>query len=128
MIKFTNGTLASDGVEDQGDLFVDKRPGCIIAPHEVPEGVQVQTIDLRGGILSPGLIDIQLNGCFGVNFSETSVDSEDSTRKVHEALAGLIQTGVTSFLPTLTTATKEAFRRVCIGFHKSHKICAFDFT
>lgn len=119
IIKFTNGFLASDGVENQADLFVDESSGLIIAPHEVPEGAQVQTIDLRSRILSPGLIDVQLNGCCGINFSETSIDSKDSTRKVYEALAGLIKTGVTSFLPTLTTSKKEASRQVGTGCYES---------
>lgn len=112
IIKFTNSILASDGVERQQDLFVDVSTGRIINAGQVPEGAQVQTVDLGGRILSPGFIDVQLNGCCGINFSESHGDSEDSTKKVHEALVGLIQTGVTSFLPTLTTAKKEAFQQV----------------
>ena len=116
IIKFTNGILASDGVERQQSLFVDESTGRITDVQQVQEGAQVQTVDLSGRFLSPGLIDIQLNGCCGTNFSECHSGSDHSIKKVHEALVGLIQTGVTSFLPTLTKAKKEAFRQVCYLF------------
>lgn len=50
------------------------------------------------GLLTPGLVDIQVNGAFGVDFAEAD---EQSMRLVATSLPS---TGVTSFLPTLITA------------------------
>lgn len=55
---------------------------------------------LPDGILAPGLIDLQVNGCFGVDFAEPGDWSV--------ALRRLPETGVTSFLPTLVTAPLDA--------------------
>jgi N-acetylglucosamine-6-phosphate deacetylase len=66
---------------------------------------------LPDGILAPGLIDLQVNGCFGVDFAQ-STDWETATRRLPE-------TGVTSFLPTFVTAPLDdlvaGLRRVPSG-------------
>ncbi len=51
---------------------------------------------LPSGVLAPGLIDLQVNGCFGVDFAH----DEDWSA----AAARLPETGVTAFLPTFITA------------------------
>lgn len=53
---------------------------------------------LTEGILSPGLIDLQVNGAFGVDF----IAADDASWET--VLATLPRTGVTSFQPTFTTA------------------------
>jgi N-acetylglucosamine-6-phosphate deacetylase len=53
------------------------------------------------GIAVPGFVDVQVNGFSGVDFLETDVDGY---RQAGEAL---LETGVTSFLPTLITAPEE---------------------
>jgi N-acetylglucosamine-6-phosphate deacetylase len=53
---------------------------------------------VRSGLLTPGLVDIQVNGAFGVDFAEID---DDGMRRI---VAGLPRTGVTRFLPTLITA------------------------
>ena len=50
------------------------------------------------GVAIPGLIDLQVNGFGGVDFLDTGADGY---RRAGEAL---LETGVTSFLPTLITA------------------------
>jgi N-acetylglucosamine-6-phosphate deacetylase len=50
------------------------------------------------GIAAPGFVDVQVNGFGGVDFLETD---GDGYRRAGEAL---LETGVTSFLPTLITA------------------------
>ena len=55
-------------------------------------------LHLDGGVLTPGLVDIQINGAVGVDFAE--VDAEGM-----RLVAGTLpSTGVTRFLPTLITA------------------------
>ncbi|MEO6966043.1 MAG: amidohydrolase family protein [Acidobacteriaceae bacterium] len=57
--------------------------------------------------VSPGFVDIQLNGFNGVNFSDPELDPE----KAISILPAVWQTGVTSFCPTLITNTLEILRR-----------------
>jgi N-acetylglucosamine-6-phosphate deacetylase len=62
---------------------------------QVTEGA---TGDAANGLLTPGLVDIQVNGAFGADFAE--IDEEGMRRIVRN----LPRTGVTRFLPTLITA------------------------
>ena len=55
-------------------------------------------VRLPDGILAPGLIDLQVNGCFGIDFAGAAVDGWSL------AARRLPETGVTAFLPTLITA------------------------
>jgi N-acetylglucosamine-6-phosphate deacetylase len=54
---------------------------------------------LEGGLLTPGLIDIQINGAVGVDFAEVT------DRDMRRVAGWLPTTGVTRFLPTLITAS-----------------------
>ena len=65
-----------------------------------------EVIDVEGMILSPGFIDLQINGCGGVLFND------DISR---EALEIMNETnkryGCTSFLPTLITSPDEKIEK-----------------
>ncbi len=65
-----------------------------------PSGVAVE--DLGDDVIAPGLIDLQLNGAFGHDFTL------DPASAVAVA-AGLPQYGVTAFLPTLITSPLETY-------------------
>jgi N-acetylglucosamine-6-phosphate deacetylase len=54
-------------------------------------------VALDSGILSPGLIDAQINGCFGVDFVQAT---EEEWATISQALPGF---GVTAFQPTYIT-------------------------
>ena len=58
-------------------------------------------------ILSPGLVDIQLNGFAGIDFSGPKLEPGDAV----SVLPHLWRTGVTSFCPTLITNTRPALLR-----------------
>ena len=53
--------------------------------------------------IAPGFIDHQVNGCLGIEFSNTELTME----KVYDATRTLWKAGVTTYLPTLTTNSKE---------------------
>ncbi len=55
-------------------------------------------IVLASGVLTAGLVDIQINGAFGVDFSSADDDAWDGVA------ASLPSTGVTAFQPTYITA------------------------
>ncbi|MBU2895743.1 N-acetylglucosamine-6-phosphate deacetylase [Vibrio hepatarius] len=71
---------------------------CPVA--ELPQGIK--TIDLNGANLSPGFIDLQLNGCGGVMFND-SIHFE-TLEVMHRAN---LKSGCTSYLPTLITSSDQ---------------------
>ncbi len=63
-------------------------------------------IDLRGLNLSPGFIDLQLNGCGGVLFNDDiSINTLDIMHETN------LHNGCTSFLPTLITCSDDDIRQ-----------------
>tara|TARA_R110002124_G_scaffold104330_2_gene254070 strand:- start:4256 stop:5434 length:1179 start_codon:yes stop_codon:yes gene_type:complete len=54
-------------------------------------------------IVTPGMVDIQVNGFAGIDFNAPGVTPE----RMDEALAGMLATGVTRCLPTLITAGQD---------------------
>ncbi|MGL4958092.1 MAG: amidohydrolase family protein, partial [Plesiomonas sp.] len=75
---------------------------CPIA--ELPAGIE--THDLEGANLSPGFIDLQLNGCGGVMLNDDV--SEQTIDIMHRAN---LKSGCTSFLPTLITTSDEEMKQ-----------------
>ena len=61
--------------------------------------------DLQGANVAPGLIDIQVNGCGGVQFNETLDALSIETLEAMQATN--LKYGCTSYLPTLITSTDE---------------------
>jgi N-acetylglucosamine-6-phosphate deacetylase len=75
-----------------GDRLVDVGPG-------VPEDTDTVLLD---GVLAPGLVDIQLNGAFGIDFIDATDDQwVDVVRRMPS-------TGCTAFVPTYITAPLAA--------------------
>jgi len=68
-----------------------------VAAGETYGGVPPDVV-LPSGVLVPGLVDMQINGCFGVDF--VAADPAGWA----EVSARLPETGVTSFVPTFITA------------------------
>ncbi len=66
----------------------------------------IKTIDLDGANVSPGFIDLQLNGCGGVMFNDEI--TAETIQVMHEAN---LKSGCTSFLPTLITSSDENMRQ-----------------
>ncbi|MGH2417708.1 MAG: N-acetylglucosamine-6-phosphate deacetylase [Candidatus Limnocylindria bacterium] len=90
--------------EDTGVRCVtieDGRVSGIREPGEAPP-------DALGGPdawILPGLVDIQLNGAFGIDFSDPAADLPRAAR-------ALTSTGVTAFLPTIVSSQPEAYPAV----------------
>ncbi|MGE9716153.1 N-acetylglucosamine-6-phosphate deacetylase, partial [Escherichia coli] len=68
----------------------------------------IATRDMQGAIVSPGFIDLQVNGCGGVQFNDTAenvtVKTLEIMQKANERL------GCTSYLPTLITCSDELMK------------------
>lgn len=76
-----------------GPVTLRVRDGEIVEVAENP-GYQGET----EGLLSPGLVDVQINGAVGVDFADVDAAGMATVS------AALPRTGVTRFLPTLITA------------------------
>ena len=73
---------------------------ALVARGDVPQ--EAQRMDLKGGILAPGFVDLQVNGGGGVMLN--SAPTVEALKVMEAAHAGL---GATTILPTLITDTKE---------------------
>jgi N-acetylglucosamine-6-phosphate deacetylase len=74
-------------------------------PHLVPDRI----IDLNGKILSPGFIDVQLNGSHELDFSVPSATYAEDLRSVNRLL---IRSGVTSYMPSVTSSRPQVYPAV----------------
>ncbi|KXJ96732.1 N-acetylglucosamine-6-phosphate deacetylase [Microdochium bolleyi] len=109
--KFTNCRILKGDRLVEEDLWVSGLHGTIIKSQAAFYDDLVmpdEVIDLGGRIISPGFIDCQLNGAFGFNFS-TLLDSASYAKKVKEVNHKLVATGVTSYLPTITSQLPEIY-------------------
>ena len=115
--KFTNCRILKPDATDliEQDLWIDSRSGKILRDqvafyelHLAPDEV----IDLGGRILAPGLIDVQLNGAQGFDFSVPQGSRQLYDEGLRVVNRGLAATGVTSYLPTVVSSTPEVYWEV----------------
>ena len=127
--KFTNCRLVKGDELVKQDLWVSSSTGKIIrsqeafySEHSVPD----ITINLGGRIISPGLIDVQLNGAFGFNFSSIPEDPSTYGKALRQVNKSVVQTGVTSYLPTLTSSYKEVYHQALpfLGPSGTHRLAS----
>ncbi|OCK78994.1 carbohydrate esterase family 9 protein [Lepidopterella palustris CBS 459.81] len=113
--KFTNCFLVKGNDLVKEDLWISSTTGKILQSQEVFYGQRVapdRIIDLGGRIVSPGLIDVQLNGAYGFDFSVIPKEGASAYGKgVLQVNKSLIKTGVTSYLPTLTSQKPEVYHK-----------------
>lgn len=99
--RYFNGRIIRDHQIKQEDLWV--RDGKIISAQKKAD----YEVDVKGQIIAPGYIDLQINGAFGCNFSR-----ESSLDQFNSAASQLPQYGVTAFLPTVVSLSSEQYLRV----------------
>lgn len=116
LTKFTNCRLLKGDKLVEEDLWVSSLTGKIIhsqASFYDELNLPDEVIDLGGRILAPGMIECQLNGAFGFNFSTVLEQDHLYGEKVGELNQLLVQTGVTSYVPTVTSQRPELYKKVC---------------
>jgi N-acetylglucosamine-6-phosphate deacetylase len=94
------GRLLLDGQLAEGALIVD---GGRIVEVRVGTPGELPTPRLDAAIVSPGLIDLQCNGAFGLEVGGDPAALAELARR-------LPSTGVTTFLPTVVSAAPAAYR------------------
>jgi N-acetylglucosamine-6-phosphate deacetylase len=68
--------------------------------------VEIPKVNLKGGLLAPGFIDVQINGAGGAFFTQTP--TLDTLKRMSSALLPL---GTTSFLPTVISAPADVYQK-----------------
>ena len=107
-LLFTNARVHSPtGTWSQGWLMTEGARIRLMSPGTVPDfppGYVTQTIDAGNLNLLPGFIDVHAHGAIGV---DTMDASPEGLREVARFYA---RHGVTAFLPTTWTASRDAIR------------------
>lgn len=102
-------------VENCALLFSDVIEG-IIPTDNLPS--ETETIDAKGGYVSPGLIDLHIHGYLGKDVCD---GNEDSIQTIAQ---GIVANGVTGFLPTTMTEDMETITKaleVCRNLKEESK-------
>ncbi|RXN35474.1 N-acetylglucosamine-6-phosphate deacetylase [Labeo rohita] len=103
-IKWQKGEVRKE------DLWV--RDGKILNPEKLffdEEGFADHKVDCGSKIIAPGFIDVQINGGYGMDFSQASSDIRGGVALVAKKI---LEHGVTSFCPTLVTSPPEIYHKV----------------
>ena len=100
MKAIVNGKILFDGqiIEGKALLFEQKIVG-IVDLNEIP--ADAEQIDAEGRFIAPGFIDVHIHG---YDTKDTMDGTEDAIRTIAK---GIAKNGVTSFLPTTMTMSRE---------------------
>ncbi len=80
-------------------LFSDRILSCL--PDDRTAGIDAERIEVYGAYVSPGFIDVHVNGACGADTMDATDESMDAFSKC------LAEHGTTTFLPTSVTSSKE---------------------
>ncbi|XP_056263211.1 N-acetylglucosamine-6-phosphate deacetylase [Pseudoliparis swirei] len=108
--QFTRCRVLREHRLQREDLWV--RDGRILDPEKLffdEQGYADERVDCEGSIIAPGFIDVQINGGYGVDFSQPSEDVSSGLSFVSQKV---LQHGVTSFCPTLVTSPPSVYHKV----------------
>ncbi len=97
-----NATLLTPGerVEPAAIHIRDGRVARMGLPAGLAAGPEDEVLDASGLLVVPGLIDLQINGAFGEDFTQ-------APGCIWRVGAQLVRYGVTAFLPTIITSSLE---------------------
>lgn len=108
--QFVNCRILRQHQLQREDLWV--RDGRILDPEKLffdEQGYADERVDCEGSIIAPGFIDVQINGGYGIDFSQAS---EDVSSGVSFVAKKILEHGVTSFCPTLVTSPPAVYHKV----------------
>ncbi|XP_041813053.1 N-acetylglucosamine-6-phosphate deacetylase [Chelmon rostratus] len=108
--QFFNCRILRDHKLQREDLWV--RDGRILDPEKLffdEQGYADKRVDCEGCIISPGFIDVQINGGYGKDFSQAT---DDAGAKVSFVAKKILEHGVTSFCPTLVSSPPAVYHKV----------------
>jgi len=109
MYALTHGRIYTghEILDDHAIIVANGLIESICPLADVPANVEQRSVN--GAILAPGFIDVQLNGCGGVQFNDTAeavtVETLEIMQKANE------KSGCTNFLPTLITTSDDLMKQ-----------------
>ncbi|EMH4161866.1 N-acetylglucosamine-6-phosphate deacetylase [Pluralibacter gergoviae] len=109
MYALTEGRIYTgrDVLDNHAVVVADGLIERICPQSELPSGIEQRS--LNGAILAPGFIDVQLNGCGGVQFNDSpdavTVETLEIMQRTNE------KAGCTSYLPTLITSSDDLMKQ-----------------
>ncbi|KAG6335488.1 hypothetical protein ID866_3595 [Astraeus odoratus] len=116
LVCFTNCLLPQeDGSLVEKDLWIDEHRGVILDAQQtfyLKRQRPAKVIDLGGNILSPGFIDIQINGAFGFDFSVYEGDDQQYRDGLKLVAERITETGVTALVPTIITQESSLYPKL----------------
>ena len=109
MYALTHGRIYTghEILDDHAIVIADGLIERVCPLAELPPEIEQRS--LNGAVISPGFIDVQLNGCGGVQFNDTAdavtVETLEIMQKANE------KSGCTSYLPTLITSSDDLMKQ-----------------
>lgn len=115
MYALTNCKIytGNDVLVDHAVVIKDQLIDSVCPVADLPQ--DLETLDLNGVNVSPGFIDLQLNGCGGVMFNDEI--TAETMQVMHKAN---LKSGCTSYLPTLITSSDEDMRQAIAAARDYH--------
>ncbi|NOJ24435.1 MULTISPECIES: N-acetylglucosamine-6-phosphate deacetylase [Vibrio] len=115
MYALTNCKIytGNDVLVDHAVVIKDQLIDSVCPVADLPQDLEI--IDLNGANVSPGFIDLQLNGCGGVMFNDEI--TAETMQVMHKAN---LKSGCTSYLPTLITSSDEDMRQAIAAARDYH--------
>ncbi len=113
--KLTNCRLLRGDDLVWDDIWISSATGKVIRSQTAFYDELImpdEVINLGGRIVSPGFIECQLNGAYGFNFSTMSDDMAHYGKQLRDLNKKLAETGVTSYIPTVTSQTSDLYKQV----------------
>ncbi|KAI9699526.1 MAG: hypothetical protein M1820_007157 [Bogoriella megaspora] len=115
IIKFINCRVVKGDKLVNEDVWISSKSGKIIQSQIAffeHQAIPDEIIDLGGRILAPGFIDVQMNGFAGFTFSHVPTDITEYVKGLRRVNRALVESGVTSYLPTFPSARGEVYHKV----------------
>lgn len=109
MFALTHGRIYTghEILDDHAVIIANGLIERVCSRSDLPAGIEIR--DVGGAIIAPGFIDVQLNGCGGVQFNDSAdavtVETLEIMQKANE------RSGCTSYLPTLITSSDELMKQ-----------------
>ncbi|MGH3087869.1 MAG: N-acetylglucosamine-6-phosphate deacetylase, partial [Rubrobacteraceae bacterium] len=99
------GRIVTDyEVWDEGTVLMEEGAILEVAPDESLLELADEVHEFPDSFITPGFIDLQVNGAYGV-------DVATQPESLPELSESLLQTGATSYLPTVITAPESLYER-----------------
>ncbi len=103
MIAIKNGKIIlKDSILENKMLLYTNKIEKIVDENDIPAGIDI--IDAEGGYVTPGFIDLHIHGYLGKDVCDATPDS------IKTIAGGLVENGVTGFLPTTMTVDMSTIK------------------